>query len=91
MSKVQLWALYMPGFMYKIKHISGENRIMADVMTRWFSSYPGMQGEVQRVTESLATIDILPSAEEAELEWPAEEIIMQSKMQSRRICPENIH
>ena len=63
---------------------------MADMMTRWFKGYRGLRGEVRRVTESLAAIDIMPSTEEAEFEWPAEEKIMQSQMQNRGIRRENM-
>ena len=65
--------------------------IMADMMTRWYKGYRGRWGQVSRVTEALATPDILPSLEDPDFERLTDKMIKDLKKQHRRSRLANTH
>ena len=84
-TKVQRWALFLTRFSYRIHHLSGEENVFADIMTRWFRGYRGCltdseQELCRRVNRlALVTPPAYTSPTLAHSEWPSSATIVREQ------------
>lgn len=78
-NKVECWALLLSGFRYQDVHISGEDNVWADLLSRWGSPYQQrpIQGSIKAIFQA-------PHAPEfdAEFTWPTVDEISKSQQAS---------
>ena len=74
-NKIQRWALLLASYRYEVVHISGEENIWADLMSRWGSPMsPTSLSLLRRAMSTLFKAPLAPYLDE-DLEWPtAEEV-----------------
>ena len=68
-SKVQRWALFLSRFNYRIEHVSGEENVFADILTRWLKGYRDEPKRMRTICSLVrAPAQIIPTADD--LVWP---------------------
>ena len=73
--------------MYRIEHVDGDEKIMADNMTRELRGYRTSEKYIKRVAHLLQAIDIVSSPLETNFDWPNTSAILvaQKKHISERL------
>jgi hypothetical protein len=81
--KLQRWALFMQRFHYSIEHISGEDNVWADLMTRWGASPDDTEGThklVRRVRAVKIPADVrVRPLQNPDFVWPRREEILHAQ------------
>lgn len=77
--KVLRWAILLSQFQYRIDHVDGEDKVMADIMTRWVWGYCRKRAAIRRVTYKLMEHTVVPSPNDDTIDWPSEEQIRQAQ------------